>query len=98
MFEQLKELIQLRQDNDPGAAVGGAAFIRIVGGYGYIFTATGCRHVGRVKAIFFLEDANDGGSAFGTQVPVILESTGMIIGLVVRMTFDHEFDVGLSFQ
>ena len=98
MFEQLEELIQLRQDNDTGAAICGAAFVRIVWSDGYIFTAAGCRHVGRVEAIFLLKDADDGGRTFGTQVPVILDRAGMVVGLIVRMAFDHEFDIGLSFQ
>src|SRR5580658_1129386 len=98
MFEEFEELIELRQDHDAGAAVSGAAFVGIVARDGYVFTAAGCRYVGRIEAIFLLEDADDGSSTFRTEVPVILDGAGMVIGFVIRMTFDHEFDIGLSFQ
>src|ERR1700678_1514954 len=98
MFEQLEELVQLRQDHYTSAAVGGAAFVGVIGSDGQIFTATGGRHVGRIETVLFLEDADDGGSAFSTEVPVVLDRAGMIIGFVIRMTFDHEFDIGLVFQ
>src|SRR3984957_6503540 len=98
MFEQLEELIQLRQDHDSGAAVRGATFVGIIRGDGYIFPAAGRCDMSRIEAVFFLQDADDGSSTLRTEVPVILERAGVIIRFVVRMTFYHEFDIRLGFE
>src|SRR5579872_7318264 len=95
MFKQLEELIELRQDDDPGPAIGGAAFFRIVGGYGNIFAPAGSGNMRGIQSILFLQNADDRGSALDAEIPVVFDLAGMVVGLVIRMPFHHEFDIRL---
>src|SRR5579872_3058748 len=94
MLEQLEELIQLRQNHDPGPAVELPAVCRAVVRYRHILAATRCRHMRGLEPILLLKDMHHGGRALDAEVPVV-EEIPMTIGNVVRMTFDHKLDVRL---
>src|SRR5690606_33129116 len=95
-FKQLKELVELGKNNDPGTPVGGPSFSRAIICYGLIFAATGCSHFGGIELILILEDAHNGSSPLNTQVPVI-EKHSAAVGHIIRMSFHHKFYIGLIF-
>lgn len=98
LFEELEELIQLRQDNDAGAAVSGAAFFGIIAGCGHIFATAGRGNMGGVEAILLLQDTDDGSCTLDAKIPVVLQDAGMVVRLVVCIAFHHKFDIGLRLQ
>jgi len=97
VFEQFKELIQLGKNNDTGTAVLGAAVRRVVARNRQVFAPSSGGDMGRLEAIFVLEDANDGGGAFYAEIPIIQE-IAPAKGNVVCVAFNHEFDIRLGFE
>ncbi len=98
LFQQLEELIQLRQDHDTGTAVGRAAFFGIIGRNGDVFGTTCGSDMCRIETVLFLQDPDHRCGTFNAEIPVVYQIRRTAIVLIIGMAFHHELDIRLGLQ
>src|SRR6478672_3696118 len=96
-FQQFKELIQLRQDHDAGAAVGSFTLHAVVTGYRQVLAAATGGHALGINMKLVLQDAHNRSSALGAQVPVVLDA-GIFNWHIIGVAFYQELDLGFAVQ
>lgn len=92
----LEQTLQIGGEDDLGAAVDGLVGRAIVWHFGCKFAVAACLDTSGVNVGTILEkEFDDGGGTHDAEVPVVLDSRGTAVGIVVGMAFDHDVEGGV---